>query len=258
MSHARTPTTARRAAPAGPLPRTIVTGASSGIGRALALELARCGVPVLAVARQAEPLQALTDAHGLIEPWVADLSRIEEMDGLAAQWLLRYPDIGALVNNAGIQHDLRVDDAGYRAQDMRAEVEINLLAPMALTRALLPHLQAQQRAWVVNVGSVLGSCPKRTAAVYSATKAGLDLFTQALRVQMQGSPVRVVHAVMPLVDTPMTRGRGRGKIPPDVAAQALVRGLMAGHADIRIGKARAAWHLQRWAPGLLARLLRTA
>ena len=85
MSHARTSTTARRATPAGPLPRTIVTGASSGIGRALALELARCGVPVLAVARQAEPLQALTDAHGLIEPWVADLSRIEEMDGLAAQ-----------------------------------------------------------------------------------------------------------------------------------------------------------------------------
>ena len=95
-------------------------------------------------------------------------------------WETRY-GFPALVNNAGIQHDLRVDDAGYSAQDMRAEVEINLLAPMALTRALLPHLQAQQRAWVVNVGSVLGSCPKRTAAVYSATKAGLDLFTQALQ-----------------------------------------------------------------------------
>ncbi|MDD2178950.1 SDR family NAD(P)-dependent oxidoreductase [Acidovorax sp. D2M1] len=258
MSHARNPATTRQATPAGPLPRTIVTGASSGIGRALTLELARRGVPVLAVARHAEPLQALADAHGLIEPWVADLSRIEEIDDLAAQWLLHYPDIGALVNNAGIQHDLRVDDAGYRAQDMRAEVELNLLAPMVLTRALMPHLQAQQRAWVVNVGSVLGSCPKRTAAVYSATKAGLDLFTQGLRVQMQGSPVRAVHAVMPLVDTPMTQGRGRGKIPPNVAAQALVRGLIAGHTDIRIGKARTAWHLQRWAPGLLARMLRSA
>lgn len=258
MSHARNPASTRQATPAGPLPRTIVTGASSGIGRALTLELARRGVPVLAVARHAEPLQALADAHGLIEPWVADLSRIEEIDNLAAQWLLHYPDIGALVNNAGIQHDLRADDAGYRAQDMRAEVELNLLAPMVLTRALLPHLQAQQRAWVVNVGSVLGSCPKRTAAVYSATKSGLDLFTQGLRVQMQGSPVRAVHAVMPLVDTPMTQGRGRGKIPPNVAAQALIRGLIAGHTDIRIGKARTAWHLQRWAPGLLARMLRSA
>lgn len=248
-----------RPSPAAPFPRTVVTGASSGIGRALVLELVRHGIPVLAVARNAGLLQALAANHPLIATWEADLSCTDQLDDLAAQWLAHYPDIGALVNNAGVQHERRVDDAGYTARDMRAEVDLNLLAPMVLTRALWPHLQARQQAWVVNIGSVLGHCPKRTAAVYSATKAGLDLFTQALRVQMQGGPVRVVHAVMPLVDTPMTQGRGHGKLAPEAAARELVRALLAGHTgDIRIGKARAAWHLQRWAPGLLARMLRNA
>jgi len=252
----RVPAMTTHPLPPSPLPRTVVTGASAGIGRALAQELAHHGVPVLAVARDAARLDALAHGQPLITPWPADLSRTGTLDALAAQWLARHPDIGMLVNNAGVQHDLRVDGPGYAAADIEAEVALNLLAPLALTRALLPHLQARERAWVVNVGSVLGVCPKPTAAVYSATKAGLRLFTEALRVQLAGSPVRVVHAVMPLVDTAMAQGRGQGgKIAPEAAAQALVQGLLAGRQDIAIGKAGPALHLHRWAPRLLARML---
>lgn len=236
-------------------PRTVVTGASSGIGRALALELARRGAPVLAVARSARQLQALAAQQPGIIPWPADLSRIDALEALVARWVAQYPDIGALVNNAGVQANVRVDDAGYGATDIAAEVLVNLASPIALTCALLPHLQRQPRGWVVNVGSVLGFCPKPTAAVYSATKAGMILFTQALRVQFQGCGVQAVLATMPLVDTAMTAGRGHGKLAPEEAARQLVEGLLRGQQDIDIGKARAARWLHRWSPSTLQRML---
>lgn len=240
---------------APPLPPTVVTGASSGIGRALALHLAHLGVPVVAIGRDAGRLQALAAQHPLIHAWPADLSRIGEIDALAQQIVAHFPGVGVLINNAGIQHDVRVDDSGYGSADIQREVDVNLVAPIAFTRALLPHLQSRRQACVVNVTSALAHAPKRTAAVYSATKAGLRLFTQALRVQLRGSGVRVVDAVMPLVDTPMTQGRGRGKMPAELAARALVAGLLGGQSELGIGKARWVPALQRWAPGLLARIL---
>lgn len=178
------PHTAEQPRPA-PLPRTIVTGASSGIGRTLALHLASLGVPVVALGRDAVRMQSLAAQHLLIHAWPVDLARIGEIDALAQQIVARFPDLGVLIHNAGIQHDLRMDDTGHGSADIQQEVDVNLVAPIALTRALLPHLQSRQQAFVVNVTSALAHAPKRTAAVYSATKAGLRLFTQALRVQQR-------------------------------------------------------------------------
>jgi short-subunit dehydrogenase involved in D-alanine esterification of teichoic acids len=170
--------------------------------------------------------------------------------------------VGGLIHNAGIQCDLRLDDAACTPQALRQEVDVNLLAPMVLTRLLLSHLQARGQAgapaFVVNVTSGLAFAPKRTAAAYSATKAGLHLFSRGLRVQLAGTPVRVVEAVMPLVDTPMTAGRGQGKLPAEQAARALLDGLAAGRSTVYIGKARFVPLLHRWAPAVLDRVLQRA
>lgn len=237
------------------LPRTLVTGATSGIGWELALQLAGAGVPVVAIGRNALQLRALAAHSPLIETVAADLARIDTLADLAARLVERFPDLACLVNNAGIQCDRRMDDAGYGSAAIRGEIDINLVAPIVLTQALLPHLLSRQRAWIVNLTSVLAYAPRRSAAVYSASKAGLRLFTQALRGQLRGAPLLVVEVVMPLVDTPMTRGRGHGKLPASLAARALIEGLHAGSTDIRIGKARVVPLLQRWAPGLLSRIL---
>ncbi len=167
----------------------------------------------------------------------------------------RHPDLGCLVNNAGIQHAQRLDDAAVDAAGIRREIDVNLTAPLLLSHALLPQLQAQSAGCIVNIGSGLGLVPRRDAAVYSASKAGLRLFSQALRVQLRGSALRVVHVLPPLVDTPMTAGRGRRKLSADEAARQLILGLRRGDDEIRIGAARALPLLQRWAPGLLARLM---
>lgn len=239
----------------GRLPCTIVTGATSGIGMELTRQLAIDGVQVIAIGRNTEALCALATRTGRVAIYTADLSAIDDVPALAARIISEHPDVGCLINNAGIQNNLRLDDASCNVSAIRHEVDVNLVAPMVLTQALLPHLQARQLSLIVNVTSGLGYVPKRTAAVYSATKAGLHLFTSALRVQMEGSTVRVLEALMPLVDTPMTTGRGRGKLSAEQAARQLIEGLLAGNLRVHVGKAQWVPWLQRWAPGVLARIM---
>lgn len=233
----------------------IVTGASSGIGRALARQLARDGHKVVAVGRDRARLGALKQEHAGIETIAFDLADPGEVGVLASELVARFPDADGLVNNAAIQSDRRMDDAGYRDTDIADEIAINLTAPIMLVRGLLPHLQARPRAVICNVTSGLAYLPKRTAAVYAASKAGLHLFSEGLRVQLRGSNVRVVEAVMPMVDTPMTAGRGAGKISSDAAARVLRLGLWVGRETIFVGKARMLPPLLRFAPGIAARIL---
>lgn len=237
------------------LPTTIVTGATSGIGWELARQLADAGVRVIAVGRNAEALRALATFSDRLTTHAVDLDAIDGLPAWGKRIVAEHPDLGCVIHNAGMQADLRFDDPRADAAGIRQEVDVNLVAPLVLTHALLGHLKSRPQALIVNVTSGLAFAPKRTAAVYSATKAGLHLFTRALRVQLAGSGVRVIEAVMPLVDTPMTAGRGSGKLPPAQAARELIEGLRCGRTDILIGKARWLPLLRRWAPGVLERVL---
>lgn len=239
-------------------PAIIVTGASSGIGRSLALQLAKAGHPVIAIGRNTQRLAGLQAEAPQIETVAFDLVCTDAIDALVAGLVLRHPSLAALINDAAIQNDVRVDDAGYGTTQITDEIAINLSAPVALTRCLLPQLKSQPRAAIVNLGSGLGFVPKRTAAVYSATKAAMHLFSEALRAQLRGSNVRVIEAVMPLVDTPMTTGRGRAKISADAAAAAIIAGLWSGPESLFVGKARFLPPLLRFAPSLAARVMQRA
>jgi uncharacterized oxidoreductase len=233
----------------------IVTGASSGIGRELALKLAGRGDRVIAVARDEGRLTELARISPLIAPAQFDLASTEAIDDFVTALLARHPAIDGLINNAAIQHEVRIDDAGYGSEHVAQEIAINLVAPVTLTRALLPHLQARSRATIVNVGSALGFVPKRNAAVYSATKAGLRLFSDALRVQLKAGNIEVIDAIMPLVDTPMTTGRGAGKISAATAASAIIDRLWRGPGELYVGKARALRRIMQIAPPLAARIM---
>ena len=200
-------------------------------------------------------MEQLAAYHERIETWVADIGLIGGLGPLVDDILARHEQIDGLINNAAIQIDRQIDDTSYLDADIASEIEINLTAPMVLARRLLPHLQARMRAVVVNLTSGLAFAPKRSAAVYSASKAGLHLFSEGLRVQLRGSNVRVVEAVMPLVDTPMTAGRGHGKISSEDAAGAVVAGLWTGPETLYIGKARLLPPMLRLAPGIAARIL---
>jgi uncharacterized oxidoreductase len=129
---------------------------------------------------------------------------------------------------------------------------------VALSAGLLPLLARQPSAALVNVTSGLALAPKRSAPVYCATKAAVRSFTRALRYQCEdgGLAVRVIEAIPPLVDTPMTAGRGRGKLSPERCAAEILAGVRRGAAEIPIGRTRLLRGLQRLSPALAYRIMR--
>jgi short-subunit dehydrogenase len=170
--------------------RAVLTGASGGIGAAIASELApRCEALIL-VGRQRSALDALAHSlHGVAVHIVCgDLTDAATLEAIE-QCARRVGGIDLLINNAG------VSDFHAFATQAPAVIErmlaTNLLAPMLLTRRLLPLLMAEPKAQIVNVGSVFGTIGFPGFAAYCAAKAGLKGFSQALRRELSDSSVKV-------------------------------------------------------------------
>jgi short-subunit dehydrogenase len=172
----------------------IVTGASSGIGAATARAFGRAGDRVVLTGRRAERLQALAPdiAENVVVP--ADLIHPEAVAGVVDAAVARFGTVDVLVNNAGTA---RCYDWLERVgeDDIRAEIGVNLVAPVLLARAVLPIMQARGRGVIINVASVAGRVGAPTTSIYNAAKFGLDGFTQALRreVLSQGIEVCIIY-----------------------------------------------------------------
>lgn len=233
--------------------RVLVTGASRGIGRALALQLAAEGAEVLALARTSKALEDLPEG---IERLACDLTDGSARTALIAG--LQGQRLDGVINNAGIQIAADFAKGTADLQDIERELAVNLTAPIHLAAGLLPVLAQCPGSFLVNVTSGLALAPKRQAAVYCASKAGLRNFTRALRYQAEdaGLPVRISDCVMALAATQMTAGRGRGKISPNAAAAALLDGIAAGKSEIWVGQMKLLRLIHRLSPALAARILR--
>ena len=234
-------------------PTTVVlTGATSGIGAALLTGLLARGHRVVALSRGAAHLPAQA---GLV-PMRADLTDLQAIPRLAKEILAAHPETRVLINNAAVQHARRLTDPDSQAAHLIEEAALNLAAPALLAQAMLPHLLPWPEAAIINLSSGLAVFPKEEGGLYSATKAGLSSFTTSLRWQAAAGELLVTEVLLPVVDTPMTAGRGRGKIAPDHAAEAILRGVAARRSVIRVGAARVLPLLQVCAPWLGRRLLR--
>lgn len=171
----------------------LVTGASSGIGKAYAQSLARQGYDLILVARRRELLESLGEELGSrygIEADVltADLTRDEEVIRVAEQ-IEAAADLSMLVNNAGFAVETLFAESDIERQlDM---VRIHDMAAMRLTRAALPGMLARRRGYIVNLSSMGGFFPFPGNAIYNASKAFLVTFTETLQLELAGTGVHV-------------------------------------------------------------------
>jgi short-subunit dehydrogenase involved in D-alanine esterification of teichoic acids len=230
----------------------LITGASRGIGRALAAEYAAAGAHVFAAARH--PADAAID--GDVEWITADIATPGGLVEIVGAVRNSGRTLDVLVNNAGIQQaiDLQMaEPEDFRAQ-AEAEIAVNLTAPLALAHGLLPFIRRRGGA-IVNVTSILSRHPKASAPVYCATKAGLASFSNAMRHQLSPLGIRVVEAIPPLVATGMTVGRGKAKLSPEAMAKAIVAGVERGRKRIAPGFARPFLAIDRLAPELAAAMM---
>jgi uncharacterized oxidoreductase len=227
----------------------LLTGATSGIGKALQQRLAAEGHETITVSRTAAH-HAQTGIG-----YSCDLSDPEAVVALCSELQGRHPDISVIINNAGVQHALKLIES--TSDQIIEEAMLNLVAPALIAQSFLPTLLRRTGgSAIVNVSSGLAFFPKETTSLYCATKAALHSLTKSLRYACEGSDVLITEAILPLVATPMTEGRGRGKISADEAARAILAGLKGGRAEIWIGKARLIPVLQRVAPALGHALVR--
>lgn len=181
----------------------VVTGASSGIGEATALRLARAGARVVLVARDETRLQRVADAiaatGGRAVVHRADLADATAVSTLAAEVTARegIPDV--LVNNAGAGRWLTVEETA--ARDVEAMMAVPYFAAFNLTRAWLPAMRARGSGHIVNVTSVASRLVWPGATAYMAARCAMWSFSESLRAELNGSGVGVTTAIFGTIDT---------------------------------------------------------
>jgi short-subunit dehydrogenase len=238
----------------------LVTGASAGIGHAAAARFAAKGAQVLVHGRDAERTQQVADeVRG--RPLIADLAVPADRQRLADEALDAFGRVDVLVNNAGFGYAGPFAEMGVDA--IRRLIEVDLLAAIELTRSLLPGMVERNHGAICFVTSIAGRTGVADEAVYSATKAGLDTFAEALRAETARSGVNVSVVVPGVVDTgffesrgsPYARTRPR-PIPVETVADAVVRAVERDRAEEwRPRWLRIAPTVRALAPGAYRRLV---
>jgi NADP-dependent 3-hydroxy acid dehydrogenase YdfG len=171
----------------------LVTGASSGIGEATALALARAGARVAIAARRRDRLDGvagrIADLRAESLVLEADVARPEEAESIVSRTVERWGQLDILVNNAGLMLLSPIDRA--RVEDWRRMLDLNVLGLMVTTRAALPQMRRQKDGHVVNISSTAGRVANPDASVYAATKFGVGAFSEALRREVYKDNIRV-------------------------------------------------------------------
>lgn len=183
----------------------LITGGTSGIGRGLAQRFAAAGNTVVVAGRRTELLDRIAAEHPGIEGLRLDVDDPASIEAAAETLARTHPDLNVLVNAAGIMRLEDLRDSAHLAT-VEATITTNLLGTMRMVDAFLPQLLRQADATVVTVSSGLAFVPLTATPTYNATKAAIHSWSQSLRVQLTGTPVRVVELVPPAVRTDLMDG----------------------------------------------------
>jgi short-subunit dehydrogenase len=223
----------------------VLTGASGGIGQAIARALATQGATVVGIARTPAVLHQICaevdtlGGRGIGIPF--DLSDLEAFPVLVEKIAHLAGPIDILINNAGMEIYRAFQD--YALADLQAVVTLNLLAAMELTRQMIPPMLTRQSGHIVNIASLAGKRGHPYDSVYSASKAGLLMWTDALRQELTTTGVEI-SAICPgyisgqglLADTGIPAPRFAGTSPPEAVAIAVLRAITHNQAEVIVNQ----------------------
>jgi NAD(P)-dependent dehydrogenase (short-subunit alcohol dehydrogenase family) len=185
----------------------LITGASSGIGKATAWKMAEAGAIVITIARDKEQLEATQrefEANGhKLEAYVGDITDFAQVDQLAAKIIDEHGGVDVLINNAGRSIRRAVENSFDRFHDFERTMQLNYFGALRLTMALLPKMMEKKRGHIVNISSigVLTNAPRFSA--YVASKAAMDAWTRCAASEFADRGIDFTTINMPLVRTPM-------------------------------------------------------
>ena len=179
----------------------LITGGTSGIGFELVRQLTEQGSTIIVTGRKQEALDDTKRRFPKIHVFRSDVSDPQDIERLFQVVTQQFPNLNVIVNNAGEMRLLDVQDASKDLKNITREIDINLTGTIRMVHQFLPYLIRKRTAAIVNVSSAIAFMPYSTAPVYSASKAGVHAYTQALRLQLNKTCVRVFELIPPGVKT---------------------------------------------------------
>jgi NAD(P)-dependent dehydrogenase (short-subunit alcohol dehydrogenase family) len=244
----------------------VITGASSGIGRAVALRVAEAGATTALVSRGREKLEEVSAeieaAGGIAAVYPTDLSDVEACRGMVRQVLADHGRIDVLVNNAGRSIRRAVLHSLDRFHDFERTMQLNYFGAIACILEVIPGMRERRRGQIINISSIGAQTYPPRFAAYVASKAALDAFSRCLAPEVAGDGVAITEIHMPLVRTPMIAPTSIYKsfptISPDEAAEMVVQSMISRPPEVstRLGKAGAVTNAVN--PGLSQLLMSAA
>lgn len=249
-----------------------ITGASSGLGAALAIAFSQEGAKLILSSRRADAMQAVKEKcsgdPGNIAVLPLDLADLDAMRALAAQAKAHFGRIDILVNNGGVGQRGSAIDINIHV--VERIMRVNFLGQVALTQAVLPYMIEQKSGNIVVISSLQGELPVPGRTVYAASKHALHGFFESLRAEVWKYNIKVTIIAPGLIKTEFAvnavtaDGTPRGKnetrhenaMPADIAAQKILAAVRQGKEIVYIGgPERFAIYAKRFAPGLYSRFL---
>ncbi|UXV35236.1 SDR family oxidoreductase [Staphylococcus sp. IVB6181] len=217
----------------------VVTGASSGIGKGIALKLSNEGATVVLVARDENKLDAVSTelrkaGAKNFEIISADVTKREEIDRAVAQAVEEFGKVDILVNSAGQMKSSQITDGQVEAWDDM--IDVNFKGTLYAINAVMPHFQKQSSGHIVNIASISGFEVSKTSALYSATKAAVHAITQGLEKELAKTGIRSTSISPGMVDTAMTSdtdwGNRKMLEPKDIANAVVYALTQPGHVNV--------------------------
>ena len=236
----------------------LITGGTSGIGLEFATQLSQRKNTVIVTGRNPTTLHELQERFPNIPTYQSDVRNPAAIALLYQKVTHDFPALNVVMNNAGIMRMLSLNGK-HGLQDIGQEIEINMLGPVRMVEQFLPYLKMKPEAAIVNVSSGLAFLPLASAPIYCATKAGIHSYTQSLRVQLQGTSVKVFEVAPPSTNTPLLDNFGSdasnrsswGVMKVDKMVSVTMKGLESDTYEIRPGISNVLMLMSRLAPAFM-------
>lgn len=179
----------------------LITGGTSGIGLELVKQLTEQGANIIVTGRNMEALYNAKSVFPNIYIFQSDVSNPDDIKALYDTVTTLFPDLNIIINNAGLMRLIDLQDKSLDLENINLEITTNLSGTVQMVHQFLPHLLKKKSAAIVNVSSGIAFMSYSSAPIYSATKAGVRAYTQALRLQLEDTNVKVFEMIPPGVNT---------------------------------------------------------